>query len=150
MSQDSLAELSHVSEHPQPRELEAALHLVEARATQFEPQRYHDVHRERLRAFIERRATRTRPKTAEKWPVVHTGATAGPPSQSDLLAALERSVAALRAGQPLPPLPEQGSLRLRPQASAHEARERTRGGEASTSSAPESRRKEDDGGEPSA
>jgi DNA end-binding protein Ku len=150
VSQDSLDELALAGARPQQRELEAALHLVEARATHFEPQRYHDVHRERLLAFIERRAARTRPKAAEKWPVVHAGATAGQPSQSDLLAALERSVAALRAGQPLPPLPEQGSLRRRPQASARQVRERSGEGEASTSSAPESRRKEDDGGEPSA
>jgi DNA end-binding protein Ku len=127
--------------------LDAALHLVEARATHFEPHRYHDVHRERLLAFIERRAQRTRPKGAERRPVVHAGATAGPPSQNDLLAALERSVAALRAGQPLPP--ETGSLRVRPQAAAREVRERSRS-ETSGSSTPEPGRKKDEGGEPSA
>lgn len=143
--QDSLPELALAGERPQERELEAALHLLEARATRFEPQRYHDVHRERLLAFIERRAARTRPRAAtERRPVVHAGATAGTPSPSDLLAVLERSVAALKAGQPLPP--ESGSLRLRPQASAREVRER-RDAEPSGASTPEPRKK-DDGGEP--
>jgi DNA end-binding protein Ku len=146
VSQESLAELAAVSHRPPERELQAALNLVEARATNFEPRRYHDVHRERLLAFIERRAARTRPK-AEKRPV-HAGATAGPPEAGDLLAALERSVAALRAGQPLPP--EQGSLRLRPSAAAREVRERSGAGEPSGSSLPVTRRKKDEGGEPSA
>lgn len=148
VSQDSLDELALTGERPQERELAAAMHLVEARATRFEPQRYRDIHRERLLAFIERRAARTRPKAAERRPVVHAGATAEPSSQNDLLAALERSVAALRAGQPLPP--EAGSLRLRPQAAAREVRERTSGSGTSASSIPETRRKKDDGGEPSA
>ncbi|QSQ23597.1 Ku protein [Pyxidicoccus parkwayensis] len=146
ISQDSLAELALAGERPQERELEAALHLVEARATHFEPHRYHDVHRERLLAFLERRAARTRPRGAERRPVVHAGATAEPPSRSDLLAALERSVAALKAGQPLPP--ETGSLRLRPQAMAREARERSGAG-TSGSTAQKSQPMEDEGEKPS-
>ncbi|MBZ4420976.1 Ku protein [Myxococcus sp. RHSTA-1-4] len=146
VSQDSLTELSLAGPRPQERELQAALNLVEARATHFDPRRYHDVHRERLLAFIQRRASKlARPVAAGERPA-HAGATAQASQQGELLSALERSVAALRAGQPLPP-PEQGALRLRPQASAREARERRGGGEAPTS---EPRRKEDDGGEPSA
>ena len=148
VSQDSLAELALVGARPQERELLAALSLVEARATDFDARRYHDVHRERLLAFIQRRASKAaRPKAASERPS-HAGATAQPPQHGDLLAALERSVAALRAGQPLPP--QEGALRLRPQASAREVRERRGGGEASTSGTPEPRRKKDDGGEPSA
>ncbi|MFP2906485.1 Ku protein [Pyxidicoccus sp. 3LFB2] len=62
VSQESLAELTLAGQRPRERELAAAMSLVEARATHFEPRRYHDVHRERLLAFIERRASRTRPK----------------------------------------------------------------------------------------
>ncbi|NMO22843.1 Ku protein [Pyxidicoccus fallax] len=148
VSQDSLTELALVGPRPQERELQAALSLVEARATRFDPRRYHDVHRERLLAFIQRRASRLgRPKATGERPTP-AGATAQPPQHADLLAALERSVAALRAGQPLPP-PEQGALRLRPQASAREFRERRGGGESPAPGTPESPRKKD-GGEPSA
>ncbi|WP_164009570.1 Ku protein [Pyxidicoccus trucidator] len=147
VSQESFSELALAGQRPRERELAAAMSLVEARATRFEPRRYHDVHRERLLAFIERRAAKTRPK-AEKRPA-HAGATAGPAEAGDLLTALEQSVAALRAGQPLPP-PAQGALRLRPQASAREVRERSGGGESSGSSTPVTRRKKDEGGEPSA
>lgn len=148
VSQDSLSELALVGPRPLERELQAALSLVEARATDFDPRRYHDVHRERLLAFIQRRASKL-PRTTEAGErPAHAGATAQAHQNGDLLSALERSVAALRAGQPLPP-PEQGALRLRPQASAREVRERRGGGEAPTSDAPPPRRKKDDGGEPS-
>jgi DNA end-binding protein Ku len=147
VSQDSLSELALVGPRPHERELRAALSLVEARATDFDPRRYHDVHRERLLAFIQRRASKLpRPREAGERPA-HAGATAQAHQDEDLLSALERSVAALRAGQPLPP-PEQGALRLRPQAAAREVRERRGGGEAPNSDAPP-RRKKDDGGEPS-
>ncbi|MFP2926632.1 Ku protein, partial [Pyxidicoccus sp. 3LG] len=88
VSQDSLPELALAGAPPQERELEVALHLIGARSTDFEPRRYHDVHRERLLAFLERRA---RKEAGERR--VHAGATVEAPSQGDLLSALERSVA---------------------------------------------------------
>ncbi|MCP3144306.1 non-homologous end joining protein Ku [Pyxidicoccus xibeiensis] len=154
VSQDSLSELALAGARPQERELEVALSLVEARATDFEPRRYHDVHRERLLAFLERRARKEAGGRR-----VHAGATVQQPPRGDLLAALEQSVAALRAGQPLPPPPQQGALRVRPQASAHEAREARElpqarephgGGETPTSGTPGPQRKTDGSGKPSA
>jgi DNA end-binding protein Ku len=54
VSQESFSEFT--LRRPEEREVESVLRLVEARATSFEPQRYHDLYREHLLAFIERRA----------------------------------------------------------------------------------------------
>ncbi|HYO55102.1 Ku protein [Archangium sp.] len=56
ISQDSFAELSVPGLRPIETEVEAVLRAVEARTVDFEPQRYLDTHRERLLAFLERRA----------------------------------------------------------------------------------------------
>jgi DNA end-binding protein Ku len=42
---------------PPPRELEMAERLVESLSTEFEPEKYHDVHREKVLALIERKAS---------------------------------------------------------------------------------------------
>ncbi|MCP3104029.1 Ku protein, partial [Myxococcus sp. K15C18031901] len=97
VSQDALPELALSAPEPAPQELDAALGLISARATDFDPRRYHDTHRERVLAFLERRA-RARPRAAR--PV-----TAGP-----------------RAGRA--PEVDSGALRLRPRQAAREVRER--------------------------
>lgn len=130
VSQDSLAELALAGARPHSQELDIALQLIQARATDFEPRRYHDVHRERLLAFLERRA---RAQGRGGRPARIPAVTVEPTPQGELLSALEQSVAALRAGQPLPPL--EGSLRVRPRLAAREARE--------------PRKKKDEGQEPS-
>jgi DNA end-binding protein Ku len=56
LSEDSFAELSVSGLRPVEGEVEAVLRVIEARTVGFEPQRYHDLHRERLLAFLERRA----------------------------------------------------------------------------------------------
>lgn len=52
--QDSFPEFS--PRLPDEHEVESVLRLVQAHSTSFEPLRYHDLHRERLLSFIERRA----------------------------------------------------------------------------------------------
>ncbi len=52
--QDSFPEFS--PRLPDEDEVESVLRLVQAHSTSFEPLRYHDLHRERLLAFIARRA----------------------------------------------------------------------------------------------
>ncbi|MCP3164657.1 non-homologous end joining protein Ku [Myxococcus qinghaiensis] len=142
VSQERLSELEQGEPALEPGELAATLRLIEARSADFDPQSYPDVHRERVKAFLERRAraqarTRTRrapPEVAPREPE------AGP-----LPGALARGVDALRAG---PPPPMEGALRLRPRMAAREVRERS--GDTSTRG-PEgpSEEEESGGGEPS-
>ena len=113
VSQDSLEELDLVAAQPQAQEVELALQWVRARTADFEPRRYHDVHRERLLAFIDKRARaqERRPEAAQAMP-----------EQGDLLRALEESLAALGRGRPAPAndegreQPARGELRLRQEA----------------------------------
>ncbi|PTL83830.1 Ku protein [Vitiosangium sp. GDMCC 1.1324] len=56
LSQDSFPEVAVPGPRPDEREVEAVLSAIEARTVDFEPQRYHDTYRERLLAFLERRA----------------------------------------------------------------------------------------------
>ncbi|NTX15881.1 Ku protein [Myxococcus sp. CA056] len=143
VSREQLSEQGMAEAAVEPGELEATLRLIEARSADFEPGRYPDVHRERVLAFLERRAraqarTRRGPRPApEVTPrEAETGA---------LLGVLERGVAALRAGQPLPSV--EGALRLRPRVAAREVRER--GGDTPTperESTPDG--VDDEGGEP--
>jgi DNA end-binding protein Ku len=138
VSQERLPELALAAPRPDEREVEAALRLIESRATDFEPRRYHDTHRERLLAFLERRAKARRRVPAPTQPAA-TEAAPGPGARGDLLAALEKSVEALKAERPLP---TEGTLRMRPQASARQARERNGG------AGPRPRVPRDEGDEP--
>jgi len=83
-----VADDSEVAE-PTARELEMAKQLVEALATDFEPDKYHDAYREQLLSLIERKAAGeeivAEPQVEDRGKVV------------DLMAALEQSLA--RAGR---------------------------------------------------
>jgi DNA end-binding protein Ku len=129
VSQDSLEELNLVAAQPQAREVELALEWVRSRSAAFEPRRYHDVHRERLLAFIDKRArAQERAPAAEAPGRATVPAAHAVPEQGDLLRALEESLAALGRSRPAPANdegrepPATGALRLRPQA-ARTARE---------------------------
>jgi DNA end-binding protein Ku len=124
IAQEHLEELERVGEAPSAEEVEMAMRLVSARVTNFEPRRYRDVHRERLLAFLERRArAQSRLPQAEvsgaraTVPAAHAV-----PERGDLLRALEESLATLGARRPVPTdidvhaLPVSGELRLRPEA----------------------------------
>lgn len=126
ISQDSLPELSVAGPRPPEQEVEMVLKLIEAQSTAFEPRRYHDTHRERLLAFLDKRA-RAQGRITE--PEVPARAVE-PPEVSALraqvLRRIEEGIAELRQGQHHPPgeskaPQEQGSLRFRQQA-AREAR----------------------------
>jgi DNA end-binding protein Ku len=54
--QDSFSEFSPPAFRPLESEVESVLRVIETHAVAFEPLRYHDVYRERLLAFLERRA----------------------------------------------------------------------------------------------
>lgn len=139
VSQDSLEELDLAGALPTPHEVELALRQMEERTAAFEPRRYHDVHRERLLAFLDKRA-----RAQERLPSVEVPTAHAEPERADLLRALEEGIAALRH-RSMPPsaevhaLPSNGELRLR-QAAARTAREKK--------PAPRTRRKKGEG-EPS-
>jgi DNA end-binding protein Ku len=145
VSQDSLEELDLVGAQPPAQEVELALQWVRARSASFEPRRYHDVHRERLLAFIDKRARAQERRAGVEVPGRATVPAAhAVPEQGDLLRALEESLAALGRGRPVPANDEgrepplSGELRLRQEA-ARTARE-PRGPEA-----PRPRRKKGEG-----
>jgi DNA end-binding protein Ku len=118
--QESFSEFSGAVP-PVQREVESVLDLIETRTVDFVPQRYHDLHRERLLAFLERRArthglrevpAEAPASTVEEVPrAIRAGRAAG-------------RAAPEAAGSEVRELPLRGSLRLRQQA-AHEVRERT-------------------------
>ncbi|XXF76777.1 Ku protein [Myxococcaceae bacterium GXIMD 01537] len=134
--QDSLEELELAGALPQAQEVEMALRLVYSRAASFEPRRYHDAHRERLLAFLEKRGrAQARLPAAELPPppprppqraVPHAPERAvAPPSpeREELLATLEESIAALSRAAGRGPRaearalpPQEGALRVRQEA----------------------------------
>lgn len=101
------------------RELEAAQLLVESMASEWQPEQYRDTYREQVLELIERKARgetiSVAKPTEEKAPVV------------DLLAALERSVAAARERRSQPP-GEQGEPAAGGEASDEASAPRARGG----------------------
>jgi DNA end-binding protein Ku len=129
VSQDTLAELAVAGPRPSEQELEMVLRLIESQATSFEPRRYHDIHREHLLSFLERRA-RAQAKLA---PEPAPAAAEEPRARSGRMEAfrrLEEGIAALRRGERRPEREarrqsesDRGALRFRPQA-ARESRQR--------------------------
>jgi DNA end-binding protein Ku len=87
---DRLDELESVTEaEATPRELAMAEQLISTLSADFEPDKYHDEYRERVLELIERKAsgeTITAPAPEEE-----------PAAAPDLMAALEASLAAVRA-----------------------------------------------------
>ena len=62
LAPESFPELSAPGPRPLEREVAAMLDTIEARTVAFEPRRYHDAQRERLLAFLERRAHKPAPR----------------------------------------------------------------------------------------
>src|SRR5579884_1129636 len=91
LAPDRLDELESVTEaEATPRELAMAEQLITTLSADFEPEKYHDEYRERVLELIERKAsgeTITAPVPEEE-----------PAAAPDLMAALEASLAAVRAG----------------------------------------------------
>lgn len=135
ISQDTLSELSVLGQRPSEQEVDMVLRLIQSQATEFEPRRYRNTHRERLLAFLERRA-RAQAKIAE--PVLPPPAPRAPEVVAERLEAfrrIEEGIAALRRGgrsalpaEQVPPA--RGALRFRQQA-AREVRVSPAEGEAS-------------------
>jgi DNA end-binding protein Ku len=122
---------------PSEQEVDMVLRLIESQATSFEPRRYRNTHRERLLAFLERRA-RAQAKVVE--PVAPAPAPLDPEAASERAEAfrrIEEGIAALRRGvrEPEGMGPAQGTLRFRPLA-AREVRKR-QGEGAETTRAPQ-------------
>lgn len=129
--QEGFPELSVPGPRPVESEVESVLRVIATRTVPFEPQRYHDVHRERLLAFLERRARKHGLREVPPPPEA-------PVRQAPEAAREERREPASR-----------GTLRLHQQA-ARDVRERTpRGGTrkpAGASATGRSRRKKKDSG----
>lgn len=129
IAQDSLPELQVLGPRPSEQEVEMVLRLIESQSTPFEPRRYHDTHRQRLLAFLERRG-RAQAKIAE--PVASTPGRASPVSERlEAFRRIEEGIAALRQGgrgaaRAERRSEERGSLRFRAQA-AREVRSRDGG-----------------------
>lgn len=148
IAQDVLPELHVLGPRPSEQEVEMVLRLIESQSTPFEPRRYHDTHRQRLLAFLERRA-RAQAKIAEPVAPALTPAQASPVAERlEAFRRIEEGIAALRQGSRGAARAERrpearGSLRFRAQA-AREVRSREEamaGGEGSLESG--------DGSEPS-
>jgi DNA end-binding protein Ku len=73
------------------RELKMARQLIESLSTDFEPEKYRDEYRERVLALIEQKA--------EGAEIVAQPAVEEPAKVVDLMAALEASLAAAKAGR---------------------------------------------------
>ena len=139
--QDSFAEFSLPGPRVAQGEVEAVMDVIEARTVTFEPQRYHDTHRERLLAFIQRRVQKRGLRAV--------------PSESDV--SIERPAprsspqgkAAGRAAEPVRGEVSElsrGSLRMRPLA-AREVREPApRSARKRAETPPRARRKKGDSG----
>jgi DNA end-binding protein Ku len=133
--QDSYSEFSVPGPRPVEHEVESVLDIIEARTVHFEPQRYHDVHRERMLAFLDRRVQK---RGLREVPTETPASTE---------AAAPRTARAGRVAEKAPEVRGEvreltrGSLRMRQQA-AREARERTsRGKRAEGPATPRTRRK---------
>jgi DNA end-binding protein Ku len=127
ISQDALPELSVVGQRPSEQEVDMVMRLIDMQSTPFEPRRYHDAHRQRLLAFLERRG-RAQAKIAER---VEPPALPEEPraaeARMEVFRRVEEGIAALRQGRPERgrserALPARGALRFRQQ-EAREARE---------------------------
>ncbi len=142
--QDSFAEFSVPGPRPIESEVESVLRVIETRTIAFEPQRYHDVHRERLLAFLERRARKHGVRE------VPSSSEAPAPAPEEAPRALREGREGARAEAVREEGREpatRGALRLRPQA-AREVRERMpRGGtRKSVGATARTRRKKGDSG----
>ena len=90
LAPDRLDELESVSEaEATPRELAMAEQLISTLSSDFEPEKYHDEYRERVLELIERKAA------GEE--IAVQPAAEEPAAAPDLMAALEASLAAVRA-----------------------------------------------------
>ncbi|QRK13109.1 Ku protein [Archangium violaceum] len=120
VSQESFSEVSLPGPRPVERDVEAVLSVIEARTVAFEPQRYQDMHRERLLAFLERRA--------RKHGLREVPPEAPAPEREEAPLANGEGRGAGRAPEmvrgEVSEIPARGSLRLSQQA-AREVRERT-------------------------
>jgi DNA end-binding protein Ku len=141
--QDSFSELPGPDARPVQGDVESVLDVIEARTVRFEPQRYHDVYRERLLSFIERRTQKQ-------------GLRAVPSEVEQAESSVERPAPRAnrtgvngRAAQPARgevTEVSQGSLRMR-QRAAREVRERAAPAKGtSTPASPRARRKKGDSG----
>jgi DNA end-binding protein Ku len=124
--QESFSEVALPGPRPVEREVEAVLSAIEARTVAFEPQRYQDTYRERLLAFLDRRAHKQEPREVPR--------ETPPPEGAEAPRARRTGRAAARAPEAFPgevrgevsEVSTRGALRLRPQAAAaREAREPT-------------------------
>ncbi|WP_224249002.1 non-homologous end joining protein Ku [Hyalangium gracile] len=128
ISQDLLPELSVVGQRPSDQEVEMVLRLIESQSNTFEPRRYHNTHRERLLAFLDRRA-RAQAKLVEPVPPAAPAPDAQATAERmEAFRRIEEGIAALRQGGRGGARAErraasQGALRYRPQA-AREVRSR--------------------------
>jgi DNA end-binding protein Ku len=128
ISQDTLPELAVLGQRPSEQEVEMVLRLIQSQSTSFEPRRYHDAHRQRLLAFLERRG-RAQAKVAEPEPPPASPQTPeAAAAEAALFRRIEEGSAALRQrGRGAPQVerrsPAQGALRVRAQA-AREIRTR--------------------------
>lgn len=143
--QESFSEVSLPGPRPVEREVEAVLSAIEARTVPFEPQRYHDTYRERLLAFLERRAQKLEPRKGPRETPPPEGAEAPRSARRTGSRAATRAPEA-REGEvrgEVSGLSTRGSLRLRPQAAAaREARAPTgRRGRETTASPPARKRR---------
>lgn len=139
--QERFSEVALPGPRPVEREVEAVLGAIEARTVAFEPQRYHDTYRERLLAFLDRRAHKQEPREVP----LETP----PPEGTEAPRARRTGRAAARAPEPVREEVRgevsevsRGALRMRPQA-AREARKPTgRQGRKTTASPPARKRRE--------
>lgn len=111
--QDSFEELLTPGPAPDAREIESVLRMIEDRAAPFEPQRYHDVHRERLLSFLERRARAQGLLRPRVEPRAEAAPAPGPEAAAEEPPAAEQPPAA----------EETGALRVQPEASPRQARQ---------------------------
>lgn len=123
ISQDTLGELAVVGPRPIEQEVDMVLRLIESQSSSFEPRRYHNTHRERLLAFLDRRA-RAQAKIAEVVPPPAAPQEPGAVAERmEAFRRIEEGIAALRRSgrgparaERTPAGPSQGSLRFRQQA----------------------------------
>ncbi len=80
---------------PTKKQLDQAVALIEELAVDWDPERYEDCYRERLRRVIEDKRKRRKIEVPEPEPERQ------PPATPDLMAALERTLANARAGRPI-------------------------------------------------
>jgi DNA end-binding protein Ku len=149
VSQDSFAETAAPGPRPQEQEVASILTVLETRTTDWEPRRYHDVHRERMLAFIERRARNRgfRPEAPLKAPAPELPP---PPSARPRAARGVRPAERPHVSGTVEEVSVGGALRARPSAMAREARERPpESGAEAPGTPPGARRRRKDSGQPS-